>query len=499
MDQRIAIKEALTAPTSSKITICGIIQKTLRETETITLVVNDGSTVTPILAKISTPQPKDHQYLSQGSTIQLHGQVNHDDSPSLDVNDYTIIGPADPHSFPLALETQSPDFLNRNPHLRIRTPNHALIARFRSSVVSALTNLFDSHRDGPFYQVHLPILTWTDCEGGAEVFAAPTQHSKRKDAEMNETFFGARRFLNVSAVFHAEAFVQGLDRTWTLAPCWRAERAETDRHLAEFWMLEVAVNYIETLDPLYQLIEEVIRGTVSRLQESVAGKEVLAQSGSGELLRRWEKLLHRKWQKITFAEATRLLEPVREAKGCISGCQSAGGAQQDLTEDEEKYLCDHFDSPVFLTHFPSEIRLFQAKQSVRSIDDLPPGIHIDPAQTTEAFDLLLPGIGEICSGGLREHRLDVLVDTMRKKRFLTGWSKERPPDRNAPADAQPYPYLHPGEDLRSLDWFADLRRWGTSPHGGFGIGFERLLHYLMGTDSLKDVISFPRYRGVCGC
>ncbi|PLB37560.1 class II aaRS and biotin synthetase [Aspergillus candidus] len=506
MDNRVSISDALLAGTADKITVCGIIEdvSTTHE-DTITLLVNDGSTISPIRAMLREAQVKDASVLSRGCTVQLHGTLQppkqstlcQGKSRVLVVNDYAILGPADSATFPLAQHGASTEFLDRNPHLRIRTPRYALLARFRSAALSALSTFFDSHPDGPFYQVQLPMLTWTDCEGGAEVFAAPTQCSKREGMEMEDAYFGSRRYLNVSAVFHAEAFVQGLDRVWTLAPCWRAERTDGSRHLAEFWMLEVAMNYITTLEPLYGLMEETIHGIVTRLENSPSGQEMLSQSGSDELRHRWNKLLTSRWPRITFAEATKLLEPIRAANGTTSTPQST--APRDISGEEEKYLCAHFDSPIFLTHFPSRIRLFQAAQSVGHIGDIPPSTEIDPEQTTEAFDLLLPGIGEICSGGLREHRLDVLIDTMRKKYFLRGQSKGHVEDQNGPADAEPYPYLHPGEEIGSLKWFTDLRRWGTSPHGGFGIGFERLLQYLTGADTVKEVVSFPRYWGVCGC
>ncbi|PWY64814.1 hypothetical protein BO83DRAFT_453652 [Aspergillus eucalypticola CBS 122712] len=141
------------------------------------------------------------------------------------------------------------------------------------------------------------------------------------------------------------------------------------------------------------------------------------------------------------------------------------------------------------------VEIYQRDRSAKDICEIPPGQDLPPDQTTRSFDLLLPGIGEVCSGGLREHRLDILIDTMRKKRFLRGQKPGPVPERNAPVDAKPYPYLHSGEELQSVEWFADLRRWGTSPHGGFGIGFERLLQYLTGAGSVREVISFPRYFG----
>ena len=362
-------------------------------------------------------------------------------------------------------------------------PYFALLARFRLAVISALTNFFDTHPGDPFYQVHLPIVTWTDCEGTNEVFSVFNQTSKREGTQETDKFFGGRRFLAVTAALHGEPFVQGLDRIWTLAPCFRAEKVDDDRHLAEFWMLEVALNHVTELEDLPELMETMIKTLITQLKQSAVGKEMLEYSGKLGLQERWDLLSRTPYPRIM----------VKDAVGLLQLAQSDGRAHfltppehgADLKAEHEMFLVEYFHSPVFLTHFYTNTRPFTALQSSRPDPSISSRI-----TTTESFDLLLPDMAEICSGGLREHRLDVLVQVMRKKGLLKSCAST--------ADAATYPYLQPGESLGSLEWFADLRRWGTTPHGGFEIGFERLLMYLAGADFVKDVVSFPRYPGVCG-
>lgn len=489
--------------------VCGVVQKVRTQDGMIWIDLLDGSTVKTIQAILPiTGAPS----VSEGATLQLSGLWTgsgfQDDTPQcskLQVSGWRVLGEADPSSFPSKADRNSLDFLRRNPHLRIRTPYYALLARFRSTVISALSQFFDSHPDGPIYQVHLPIITWTDCEGGNEVFSVSSQVSKNHGSAQSDSFFGDRKFLQVSAVFHAEAFVLGLDRIWTLSPCFRAEKIDDDRHLAEFWMLEVAVNYVESLEDILRLIKDMIHAMVNRLKISSVGQELLhcpvyAQGGQAHprqitkmLLDRWDLLLTSEWPMITHADAVALMLKAT-AEGTVT-FRKMPRQGADLSEEHENYLVGHFKSPVFLTHFPTKARLFSALQSPHIVETTDRSdTSKKQYQTTEAFDLLLPGVAEVCSGGLREHRLETLLQVMRDKGFFSG---------NESAASSPsatmYPGLQPNESLESLEWFADLRRWGTAQHGGFGIGFERLLMYLTGVRSVKDVVSFPRYPGVCGC
>ena len=465
-------------------------QELKEESVSSTLVITDGSTVKPVRA-IS----KEAVNVGRGTTVEINGvwrnvlrgsDMNQEKTEVLspdaviDSAEARVIGEADSASYPLNQGNISSEALRRIPHLRIRMPYFALLTRFRSVVVSALTTFFDSHPDGPFYQVHLPIITWTDCEGGAEVFSIFNQKSKKDGSQENDSFFGGRRFLQVTAALHGEPFVQSLDRVWTLAPCFRAE-VNDDRHLSEFWMLEVAMNNITELGTLFDLMETMIKSLVEFLQNSAVGREMLDYPDTPDLEQRWTLLLKTPYHRISVKDAIELLKAA-ESAGEVRFSASLGQST-DIQAEHELYLAEYFHGPVFLTHFYSKNRLFTALQASYLDPSTPPD-----AAITESFDLLLPGIGEICSGGLREHRLDALVDVMRTKGFF----------KYSATDPVGYPSLRPGESLRSLEWFADLRRWGTTAHGGYGIGLERLLMYLSGAASAKDTISFPRYSGVCG-
>ena len=491
------------------VNVCGVVQNRYTQDDKTWIEVLDGSTIKTIRAVLPIAEAPS---VSAGATLQLVGnwtscslQAGEPKCPTFQASEWRVLGAADPNSFPSKANRNSLDFMRRNPHLRIRTPYYALLARFRSAVISALSHYFDSHPGGPFYQVHIPIITWTDCEGGNEVFSVSSQVTKKRSSAQSDSFFGDRKFLQVSAVFHAEAFVLGLDRIWTLSPCFRAERIDDGRHLAEFWMLEVAENYVESLEEILKLVKDMIHAMVNSLKNSSVGQELLQcpiykegdqadrRNTMKSLLDRWDLLLTPEWPKITHADAVELM-----LKASVDGTitfRKMPRQGKDLTEEHEKYLVDHFKSPVFLTHFPTNARLFSALQSppIAETNDSS-GRSKKQYQTTESFDLLLPGVAEVCSGGLREHRLETMLQVMRDKGFF---SKNEPAPSSS--SATEYPGLLPNESLESLEWFADLRRWGTAQHGGFGIGFERLLMYLTGVESVRDVVSFPRYPGVCGC
>lgn len=450
--------------------------------------IHDGSTIKQLNAKLELHLHK-LDGLSRWSTIQLRGKrvMGADGQYELQTSDAKVLGLSDP-SNPL---NHGPSAVLAHPHLRLRTSWHGLLMRFRSATLAAVTDYFSSHPGGPFYQVHHPVITWTDCEGGAEVFPVLTQNTKRASASLNDDYFGDRRYLSVTAAIHGEAFAMGLDRIWMVAPSFRAERVIDNRHLAEFHMLEIAINYVESLEPLLDLCEDFARGLVERLRSSPVANELFQSVGSdhtipvnrSELESRWNMLSEPKWPRITHAKAVALMSAA-ESRG-EAKFEVTPGPEVDFSTEHEMFILDHFQRPVFVTHYPTKIRLFSALQSA-------PPESKDNVHTTESVDLLLPGVAEVFSGGLREHRLEKFIDVMRQKQFFR--RKNDTPEHDG---SDEYPYLEEGESLRSLKWFADLRRYGTTPHGGFGIGFERLLVYLTGAESIKDVVAFPRYFQSC--
>lgn len=489
--RRLTIARFLDLPyVNFRITISGTVEcvSTKDSYGIQTITVHDGSTIRPLKAHL---RECHHalEYLSRWSTIHLEGEriLGANQTYELRVSDAKILGQSDSTN-PL---NQGPSAMLAHPHLRLRNPWHGLLMRFRSATMAAMTDYFVNHPEGPFHQVHHPIITWTDCEGGAEVFPVLTQNTKSHSASLKDDYFSGRRYLTVTAAIHGEAFAMGLDRIWMVTPSFRAERIVDNRHLAEFYMLEIAMNYVESLDTLLELCEHFARGLIERLRLSPVAKELFQSVGqaetapirSSELEARWDLLCAPDWPRITHADAVALMLDA-ESRGKVK-FEETPGPETDFSTEHEMYLLDHFQRPVFVTHFPTKIRLFSALQS-------PTPSNAQNVQTTESVDLLLPGIAEVFSGGLREHRLDKLVHVMREKQFFNNggpMSDHEKHDR--------YPCLEEGESLKSLEWFADLRRYGTTPHGGFGIGFERLLVYLTGAESMKDVIAFPRSYQSC--
>ncbi|KAM0713483.1 hypothetical protein Q7P37_010445 [Cladosporium fusiforme] len=488
--QAMTIAKFLDAPSTSPTIVRGSVDSVYREGEASTIVIHDGSTIRQLPVRLSGHQTVIDSLISW-TVVEFSGlrgsSLEH--SCELQATNLRILGHSD-SSNPLNHGSAA---ALAHPHLRLRTLWHGLLMRFRSATTAAITDYFLHHPGGSFHQVHHHVITWTDCEGGAEVFPVLTQNSKQQTAALKDDYFGARRYLTVTAAIHGEAFAMGLDRIWMLAPSFRAERVVDDRHLAEFTMLEIAMNYVESLDPLLELCEDFTRGLVERLRQSKVGEELLANVGRpettpvtrDELEARWKLLTDPNWPRVTHAEAVDMMVAA-ESDGQVK-FQQTPGPEIDFSTEHEMFILEHFKRPVFVTHYPTKIRLFSAMQSPCPS---PGGI-----QTTESVDLLLPGQAEIFSGGLREHRLDKLVEVLRAKQFFKPSETCEP--TGGMGNSGSYPHLRHNESLNSLEWFADLRRYGTSPHGGFGIGFERLLVYLTGAQSTKDVIDFPRYYQSC--
>ena len=311
--QRITIKDLYEkCPKGTKVVLAGTVQEVREKHRSSSLVVTDGSTIKSVTINLTGASS-----ISKGTIVQVSGTwrgrqlaVSVDDTnvessseATIDSAEAIIIGDVDPTSYPLNKENTSPETLREMPHLRIRLPYFALLARFRSAVVSALTSFFDTHPGGPFYQVHLPIITWTESEGGAELFSIFNQTSKREGSRENDIFFGGRRYLTVTAALHGEPFVQGLGRIWTLAPCFRAEISHDERHLAEFWMLEVALDHITELETLLNLMETMIKDLITQLRRSAVGKEMLEHSERHDLQERWDLLSRTPYPRITVKDA----------------------------------------------------------------------------------------------------------------------------------------------------------------------------------------------------
>ncbi|KAL9098695.1 MAG: hypothetical protein Q9163_005688 [Psora crenata] len=440
----------------------------------------------------------------------------------LKAEEVRILGPAD-ETYPIQKKYHSPEYLRRIPHLRLRTPLNAVLARMRSEADYHLSRYFHNQN---FVRLQPPIITSSDCEGAGEVFsvsAAPAIQPDRSDPSEHGPFFRTEKYLTVSSQLHLEAFVHEHPRVWTLSPAFRAEKSDTPRHASEFWMLEAEVR-TENLQDVMDLVENVMRSLVIGLNNSsildeiaVATKRGLrtgskTQSNHAEdmprLRQRWEGLLCRHWPRVKYDEAIMRLQQAVETKEAVF--QYPPSWEAGLHLEHEKWIASEMGQggPVFVTHYPQHAKPFYMLPSARSQQPR------DSTKATAAcFDLLLPETAEIVGGSLREHRLEALqramrergmnhpapeaVTVKREKTFRGVGRKTVPLESHRDADGSESPT--PSAASGNLDWYVDLRKYGSVPHGGFGLGFDRLLAYLAGINNIKDVMPWPRYYGRCEC
>ena len=328
----------------------------------------------------------------------------------------------------------------------------------------------------------------------------PRESDLEKDAatrnKANE-FFRAPKYLTVSSQLHLEAFIHEHRKVWTLSPTFRAETSDTPRHLSEFWMLETEIR-TQQLDDVMDLAEDMIRSVVVNLQDSKLGSELLSakrtdasgvddgqDAGAEVIQRRWQGLTSQPWARITFQEALQRLKDAVESKR--AQFQYPPSRSGGLQLQHERFLAADL-GPVFVTDYPKEVKPFYMLPSLqdRSLDD-------SEHSTVACFDLLLPEVCEVVGGSLREHRLPPLIEAMRqhglyKRTQVSAGASENDESTSALVG-----------DSGSLEWYVDLRRYGSVPHGGFGLGFDRLLGYLAGVYNIRDTVAWPRYYRRCDC
>ena len=373
----------------------------------------------------------------------------------------------------------------------------------RSECDFAFTQFF---RDRQFIRLQPPLITSSDCEGAGEVFTVSSNQSilptgERPEPSQSETslFFRNPKFLTVSSQLHLEAFVNEHQKVWTFSPTFRAERSDTPRHVSEFWMLEAEMQ-TESLYEVMELVEELIRSLTVHLQGLNCIEELIRArrgsahpdtiepaSGSQFLEQRWQGLLRSSWPRITYEDAIHQLQDAIDTKQVEFQYQPSWDTGLQL--EHEKYLVETVShgSPLFVTDYPSKIKPFYMLPSTTKLTR--GGIEHG---TVSCFDLLLPDMCEVVGGSLREHRTQNLTQAMRAKGLNVA-------PENTFAYMDTSSQLSPSLQKGSLDWYVDLRRYGSVPHGGFGLGFDRLLGYLAGISNIKDVVPWPRYYGRCDC
>ncbi len=422
--------------------------------------VNDGSSINNLQLVADKELPNyqsDILKLSSGASLRCHGTLvaSKGRGQSLEVQAETVevLGLVeDPDTYPIQPKQHSFEFLRTVAHLRPRTNTFGAVTRVRHVAARAIHDFFD--RQGYFW-VNTPIITASDAEGAGEMFRVSTldlmnlPKNDRGEIDFKQDFFGRETFLTVSGQLNVEAFCLAMSKVYTFGPTFRAENSNTARHLAEFWMVEPEVAFAD-LDDLADLAEDFLKFVFARvLEHCQEDMDFFAERIEAEAKTRLEALVSQEFVQMDYAEAIDILK----ASGKSFEFRPDWGL--DLQTEHERYLTEqHCKAPVVVKNYPTEIKAFYMRLN-------------DGGKTVAAMDVLAPGIGEIIGGSQREERLDVLTQRM------TGH----------------------GLDPADYGWFLDLRRYGTVPHAGFGLGFERLLNYITGLGNIRDVIPYPRTPG----
>jgi asparaginyl-tRNA synthetase len=419
--------------------------------------LNDGSSLRnlQIIAKKDTlPNYADIQRLSTGASIVVEGALVPSQGKGqkweLIARDIEIVGGAD-ESYPLQKKGHTPEFLREIAHLRPRSNLFSCVFRVRSRLAFAVHQFF---QERGFVYVHTPIITGSDCEGAGELFRVSTidiNNPPRRNGEIDyaQDFFARQTYLTVSGQLEAEAFACALTKVYTFGPTFRAENSNTSRHASEFWMIEPEMAFCDltgNMDLAEELVKYLIADARKQRPEEL---ELFAKFVDKELRARLDFVIERPFQRVTYTEAVELLKKSGEK------FEFPIDYGLNLQSEHERWLTEkHFKCPVTVFDFPKEIKPFYMRCN-------------DDGRTVAAIDLLVPGIGEIVGGSQREERLEMLEENMRKHNM-------------DPAD---------------YEWYLDLRRYGTVPHSGFGLGFERMLMFITGIPNIRDVIPFARTPG----
>ncbi len=454
------IKELLnTAPTQQQINIEGWVRTCRHSGNLCFIELTDGSCLAGIQV-IAESGLKNYaseiKNLSTGTAIQVTGTLVESPAKGQTVEiqavQLNILGTADPDTYPLQKKRHSFEFLRSISQLRPRTNALGAVARIRSELNFAIHRFF---RDHGFFQVHTPIITTSDCEGAGEMFtvtALTDQELQKKDA-LSQDFFDRKAGLTVSGQLQAEIYALSHGRVYTFGPTFRAENSNTSRHLAEFWMLEPEMAFCD-LNCDMEIAEALIQNLISTVLENCAEDLALFNRFiSKGLIDRLETVRKHSFTRMTYSEA------IKELEGTQQHFEYAVAWGSDLQAEHERFLCEEVAGrPVIVTNYPKTIKPFYMRQNE---DD----------KTVAAMDILVPGIGELVGGSQREERLDLLTVRMEEA----------------------------GLDLEEYSWYLDLRRYGSVPHSGFGLGFERLIQFVTGMSNIRDVIPFPRTPGNAPC
>ena len=432
--------------------------------------LNDGSTIKNIQCVINDGIIDEDiiKRISVGCSLIITGilvnSIGKGQSFEINVLNIKLLGESDPEKYPIQPKKHSFEFLREQAHLRIRTSTFSSVMRIRSKLAFSIHDYFNKNG---FNYIHTPIITSSDAEGAGEMFKVTTlgkEDLAKKDTDYSDDFFGKKTSLTVSGQLEAETYALGLGNVYTFGPTFRAENSNTSRHASEFWMIEPEMAFYDLndnmdlaesfvkhiLEYILKECEEDLKFLEERLLKEESQKPQIERSDLS-LIEKIKFTVNNEFTRISYTEAFEILKNSNyNKKKKFKFLLDEWGS--DLQSEHERFLVEkHFKSPVIIYDYPSKIKAFYMRLN-------------DDDKTVRAMDVLFPGIGEIIGGSQREERLDVL-----KKRMT-----------------------EMGIDEKGLWWYLDLRKYGTVPHSGFGLGFERMVMFCTGMSNIRDVIPYPR-------
>ena len=459
MKQRLRIKELLRGElVGQSVCVKGWV-RTKRGNKAVSFIaLNDGSTIhnIQIVADNDKFEASLLSKITTGASLSIVGELvasqGKGQSVEIQASEIEVLGTADPETYPLQKKGHSLEFLREIAHLRPRTNTFGAIYRMRHEMSMAIHTYF--HERG-FYYFHAPLITASDCEGAGQMFQVTTlplndlPRTEDGSIDHSQDFFGKPTALTVSGQLEGELAAMSMGAIYTFGPTFRAENSNTPRHLAEFWMIEPEVAFLEieeNMDLAEDFIKHCVRWALERCADDIA---FLAEHYDKELVERLKFVLDKPFKRLTYTEGIEILEAAVKA-GRKFEFPIYWGA--DMSSEHERYLVEeHFKTPVIVTDYPKEIKSFYMKLD-------------EDGKTVRGMDVLFPKIGEIIGGSEREADYDKL--------------KARAEEMGVPD--------------KDIWWYMDTRRYGTAPHSGFGLGFERLLLFVTGMTNIRDVIPFPR-------
>ena len=429
------------------------------------IALNDGSTINNVQIVVD-PSKVDDNLLKQittgscisvvGALVESQGQGQTVEIQADEIEIYGLCG----SDYPMQKKGQSFEYMRQFAHLRLRTNTFGAVMRIRHNMAMAIHTYFHEH--GYFY-FHTPLITASDCEGAGQMFQVTTKNlydlKKNEDGKIDysDDFFGKQTSLTVSGQLEGELGATALGAIYTFGPTFRAENSNTPRHLAEFWMIEPEVAFMnleELMDLEEDFIKYCVKWALDNCKDDLAFLNKMIDKG---LIERLEGILKSEFVRLPYTEGIRILqEAIQKGKKFEFPCQWG----DDLASEHERYLVEeYFKKPVIMTNYPKAIKAFYMK-----IDEEESGYNGKSGQTGQGTDVLFPQIGEIIGGSVREENYDKLMGEIQA--------------RNIP--------------MKDMSWYLDTRKYGSCPHAGFGLGFERLILFVTGMQNIRDVIPFPR-------